>query len=549
MATSYLNAAMIYGSRGAARSLSLARTGRVGIILDADSKWSVTESGPWEVAMNNLAVARRWGGLHSSGWVGAGGSGSIAWPLRATATGGGALTSDAAYTGLTAVEKAALHAATPASWISPNAYVAPDTTSAGIYVQIHGTTEGLHASFGQMSPDDLWNRTETAGLVAGDAGTYIDVWCLKHNGTNFVDEITIRVTPTDTVHANTGVSAVQTLTSGGGNNGEPAAFALTGAAITAGTVVRRRFGPLTWKTSSTTRKTCQVNINAGSGVAGKKAIVLGFEFVNTNQATGVNFFPIAKASWALGGSGDVISGGDIVANGQHSHYLQHGNAGAVYQAIRDRMLADGLQVRYGTAAGVNDCYVYSRTAAQMKQNWIDRITQVRGWIGNVPADIFVPMYRDSNTGSVDSMDAEYDQYAGAAQEAADTLGNCVVHNLRLATHRLGHSRACQNIGVPPSISNYDAAHAYVAASAEWAYAPGIAGIVKNVITNATNKDPRTDGSSQYYWKASRNILPQNDNVHLAGSGAAIIAPAWTGVIDEAVQYGLELRKKVIVKRG
>jgi hypothetical protein len=98
---------------------------------------------------------------------------------------------------------------------------------------------------------------------------------------------------------------------------------------------------------------------------------------------------------------------------------------------------------------VNDAYVAPKaTAAQFKSTVESRIAQVRQstWLGGATF-IVLPgaPYRDSGTNSVDSNDAEFDNYPSAMRDiATQNTSGIVALNVRKYLHKLGFNRASEN---------------------------------------------------------------------------------------------------------
>lgn len=310
----------------------------------------------------------------------------------------------------------------PASWIggSQPMYSAPSGTgTAGVFfnLQSRGTHVDPRLGVGAGADTPWWSQT------AGE--TFCDIYLLKIKLPGYGSEVTARVTATDTLAGFGSVNAVATYTSGSGGI---AAANLNASEYTTNDIAVVRI-PVTFQDSgNVTRLASQVNITGSGG----KVVVCGVEFVRPNSK-GLSFSVVSARS------GYKLS----------QYVTDHADAGPVYKTIADRAKADGAVVAYWPQACVNDAYVAPKaTAAQFKSTVESRIAQVRQatWLGQTTF-IVLPgaPYRDSGTNSVDSNDAEFDNYPSAMRDiATQNTSGIVALNVRKYLHKIGFNRASEN---------------------------------------------------------------------------------------------------------
>lgn len=400
------------------------------ILIDGDSNENVGASGALSRGARNFSLlAAQDAGLVRSGFVpcnGIAGIYTVAVPVRAVATNGNNLTAD-----LTAGEITTLTSKLPGAWLNASAnpiYAAPSgTATGGIFAGLQAFGTNVDPKFGAGAGADTpwWNRT--------NGETFCDVYCLRCNTAGYGSEITVRVTPTDTLQGAASPSPVVTYTSGSG--GIPAAN-LNSEPATNGTVVIVRV-PVTFDSGGL--KNCsQVNI---TGVGGKVAIC-GVEFVRPN-AKGLAF--------------SVVSGrsGYKLAN----YVNDHAAAGPVYKVFADQIRADGGDVAYLPQACVNDAYVSPVSSATAYGSIVQsRIAQIRqdSWLGqNTPIILVAAPYRDSGTNSADAQDSEYDQYPSVLRNiATQNSSGIVALNLRKYLHKLGFNRGSETVFFSGSLMTF-----------------------------------------------------------------------------------------------
>ncbi len=549
----------MYAGYGSAAATVLAGlTGRLAIefVIDGDSNESGAYNGTLSLVARNASlipyqICNGQGGLWQGGWLRAGqSSASSVWttqsPTYQRPINGGAMLSDAnAIAGLTGTTGAAetggirgLYNSLPPAWVN-NAYsmpwVLPARTGAGQYgfvMQLQSTGECVDPVLGMtVGPGAIWWPVD-------ETSTYLDVECLCCNGTGFVDEIVIDNTPTDLLYTVSTIpaSTSQQLISGTGST----ALALTSNPLMSDdsldgrpTLKRTRIGPLTWKTSGSTKKSIHCNITGNGG----KAIITRARFVRPGKK-GLSF------------SAYSAKGGQTLA----AVLSDNPSCGAVYSgtAAFDTAVTQVLWIQLG----VNDSYNDNATPDTFLSRALAYVAQRRADFGNPQMAVVLSMvsYRDNNLGSKSAQDANFDQYPGVIDQAvrAGQFGNAMVLNTRLWMDAIGANRANENIFsllIGSAVTNMGATRDQLA---QWNLGTVYSTATSNLLgcaqisvpmvlranhTAAANNSPAYGGNGPTNWYPMRPTLSINagtpDTPHFSGHGMQALRRAETQLLIQA----------------